>query len=155
MTTCPLQRARLLKTTYEHVDSDDDVPLGAELLYFLGKANPKQKPAANKSTRKRKTRDVEHDGSSDDEPIRSLVGLTRRKSSSSGVCLKRAKRADDEPSWAKGAKKMWSTLEHNGVVFPPPYEAHGIPLVYDGHDVKLLPQEEEVATFFAVMKDTD
>ena len=61
-------------------------------------------------------------------------------------------------SWRKakkGAKKMWSTLEHCGVVFPPAYEPHGIPLVYDGQDVKLLPHEEEVCTFFAVMKDTD
>jgi len=29
---------------------------------------------------------------------------------------------------------------------------HGIPLVYDGKEVELSPHEEEVATFFAVMK---
>ena len=138
----PLATRAPAQTTYEHVDSDDDVPLGTRIpVASSTKANPKLKSAANKSTRKRKTRDVEHDSSSGDEPIGSLVGLTGRKSSSSGLSAKkRAKRADDEPWRAKkGAKKMWSTLEHNGVVFPPPYEAHGIPLVYDGHDVKLLP----------------
>ena len=55
----------------------------------------------------------------------------------------------------KGAVIMWKTLEHNGVVFPPPYEPHGVPLTYDGKDVTLLPHEEEIAGFFAIMKDTD
>ncbi len=55
----------------------------------------------------------------------------------------------------KGAVVQWKTLEHNGVVFPPAYEPHGVPLTYDGQDIVLLPHEEEIAGFFAVMKDTD
>lgn len=28
--------------------------------------------------------------------------------------------------------KKWKTLEHNGVLFPPDYQPHGVPLIYDG-----------------------
>ena len=69
--------------------------------------------------------------------------------------VKRPKINRSEGYVKKGAVIMWKTLEHNGVVFPPPYEPHGVPLTYDGQDVKLLPHEEEIAGFFAVMKDTD
>ena len=137
-------------------DSDDDVPLSARVP---GAATEKRVNMSNrnKPAHKRKSSDTEDDNSSDDKPIGSLIDISDRKSTTAGgSAKKKTKRADHEPWRAKrGAKQMWSTLEHNGVVFPPPYQAHGIPLVYDGHDVKLLPHEEEVATFFAVMKDTD
>ena len=137
-------------------DSDDDVPLSARLPGATT-GTRKNMSNRNKPAHKRKSSDTEDDNSSDDKPIGSLVDMSDRKSTTAGgSAKKKTKRSDHEPWRAKrGAKQMWSTLEHNGVVFPPPYQAHGIPLVYDGHDVKLLPHEEEVATFFAVMKDTD
>lgn len=57
----------------------------------------------------------------------------------------------------KGDKKgqKWSTLVHHGVVFPPMYEPHGEPLVYDGEDVFLEPRSEEIATFYAAKMDTE
>ncbi|XVF03737.1 hypothetical protein REPUB_Repub05bG0019500 [Reevesia pubescens] len=58
------------------------------------------------------------------------------------------------PSSGDGQKK-WSTLVHNGVIFPPPYKPHGIKMLYDGRPVDLAPELEEVATMFAMMKDTD
>ena len=42
------------------------------------------------------------------------------------------------------AKKVWDTLEHRGVTFPPPYVPHGKKLLYDGEEVDLSPEEEEV-----------
>jgi len=48
-----------------------------------------------------------------------------------------------------GEKKKWSTLSHNGVLFPPEYEPHGIPVVYNGTDVFLEPEAEECATLYA------
>ena len=130
-------------------DSDDDLPLGARM-----QSKPKPKPSASKP--KPKKRKVESD--SDDEPIGRLIkksGGSKSKPSKprSSVARKKAKTVSRTAS-TKG-KKLWKTLEHNGVVFPPPYEPHGVPLMYDGVDVKLLPHEEEVASFFAVMKDTD
>ncbi|KAI4972791.1 hypothetical protein ZWY2020_003716 [Hordeum vulgare] len=59
-----------------------------------------------------------------------------------------------EPPGSGGGKK-WSTLEHNGVIFPPLYNPHGVKMLYNGQPVELTPDEEEVATMFAVMKDTE
>ena len=38
----------------------------------------------------------------------------------------------------------WKTLKHNGVLFPPDYEPHGIRMRYDGQPVDLNPEQEEV-----------
>ncbi|PNT62067.1 hypothetical protein BRADI_5g24917v3 [Brachypodium distachyon] len=54
-----------------------------------------------------------------------------------------------------GSGKKWSTLEHNGVMFPPPYMPHGVKMLYNGQPVDLTPEQEEVATMFAVMRDTE
>jgi hypothetical protein len=43
----------------------------------------------------------------------------------------------------------WRTMEHNGVVFPPPYKPHGVRMLYNGVPVDLSPAEEEAATFYA------
>eukprot|EP00698_Gefionella_okellyi_P026035 TRINITY_DN97_c0_g1_i1.p1 TRINITY_DN97_c0_g1~~TRINITY_DN97_c0_g1_i1.p1 ORF type:complete len:639 (+),score=174.61 TRINITY_DN97_c0_g1_i1:37-1953(+) len=46
--------------------------------------------------------------------------------------------------------KNWTTLQHNGVWFPPEYKPHGVRMLYDGKPVKLTPAQEEIATFYAV-----
>ncbi|XP_002978794.2 DNA topoisomerase 1 beta [Selaginella moellendorffii] len=51
--------------------------------------------------------------------------------------------------------QKWTTLEHNGVMFPPAYQPHGVKMLYNGEPVDLTPAQEEVATMYAVMKDTD
>lgn len=48
--------------------------------------------------------------------------------------------AKKEPTNGKGDIK-WATLEHHGVVFPPEYEPHGVPLMYDGEEVQLKPEQ--------------
>jgi DNA topoisomerase IB len=35
------------------------------------------------------------------------------------------------------------------------YEPHGVKMVYDGKPVELSPEQEEVASMFAIMKETD
>ena len=52
-------------------------------------------------------------------------------------------------------QKMWTTLEHQGVLFPPEYVPHGVKMKYDGKEVTLTPAQEEVATMYAVMLETD
>tara|TARA_B110000967_G_scaffold179372_1_gene194810 strand:- start:3174 stop:4109 length:936 start_codon:yes stop_codon:yes gene_type:complete len=137
-------------------DSDDDVPLGAR----LPKPKPAKKSKSSSKPKPAKKRKAESD--SDDTPIGSLLkdgketkdkGKKDSKRASVGGARKKAKTGSRTAS-TKG-KKMWKTLVHAGVVFPPAYEPHGVPLTYDGVDVVLLPHEEEVACFFAVMKDTD
>jgi DNA topoisomerase-1 len=47
----------------------------------------------------------------------------------------------------------WETLQHNGVIFPPPYEPlpKNVKLFYDGVPLTLSIEAEEVATFFGGM----
>ncbi|XP_049851047.1 DNA topoisomerase I, mitochondrial-like [Schistocerca gregaria] len=49
----------------------------------------------------------------------------------------------------KNPTYKWTTLQHNGVYFPPPYKPHGIPLIYDKKPVVLPPDAEEFATYFS------
>ncbi|KAJ5483928.1 DNA topoisomerase 1 [Penicillium diatomitis] len=58
----------------------------------------------------------------------------------------------EDPTKGDGTKK-WTTLEHNGVVFPPPYEPlpQNVKMKYDGVPVSLHPEAEEVAGFFGSM----
>lgn len=52
------------------------------------------------------------------------------------------------PTW------KWATLQHAGVIFHPPYEPHGIKMLYDGKPVTLSPEAEEAASYFAKWVDT-
>jgi len=53
------------------------------------------------------------------------------------------------------AGMKWETLEHNGVLFPPPYVPHGVKMLYDGKPVTLSPEAEEIATFYATCLESD
>ncbi|TYZ59442.1 hypothetical protein PybrP1_012781 [[Pythium] brassicae (nom. inval.)] len=46
---------------------------------------------------------------------------------------------------------QWRSLEHNGVMFPPAYIPHNVPLVYDGKEVALTPTQEELASAYAAI----
>ncbi|KAL3642943.1 hypothetical protein CASFOL_013758 [Castilleja foliolosa] len=54
-----------------------------------------------------------------------------------------------------GDGQKWTTLVHNGVIFPPPYKPHGVKMLYKGKPVDLTPEQEEVATMYSVMLETD
>ena len=43
-----------------------------------------------------------------------------------------------------GEGQKWTTLEHCGVIFPPPYKPHGVKMLYNGKPVDLTPEQEEV-----------
>ena len=60
------------------------------------------------------------------------------------------KNSEDEEETAK-----WKHMEHNGVLFPPEYEPHGIKIKYKGEEIELNPEQEEVATFWGQVVDTD
>ncbi|KAK3383157.1 hypothetical protein B0T24DRAFT_516332 [Lasiosphaeria ovina] len=66
--------------------------------------------------------------------------------------------AEEEYRWWDAPKKeddsiKWTTLEHNGVMFAPPYKPlpKNVKLYYDGKPVELHVEAEEVATFFGNM----
>ncbi|KAF2200199.1 hypothetical protein GQ43DRAFT_84080 [Delitschia confertaspora ATCC 74209] len=139
-------------------ESDDDVPLA------------KKKAPARKAAN-----GVKKDESDSDAPIikKKQPVKTKVKAESTAPAKKgkgkvkkeeeteqdrEAEEEEDEYRWwedpTKGdGTKKWTTLEHNGVVFPPEYEplpSH-VKLIYDGIPVTLHKDAEEVATFYGSM----
>lgn len=52
-------------------------------------------------------------------------------------------------------KKLWTTLSHNGLLFPAEYVKHNVPLIYDGNPIILDIKSEEVATLYAKYLESD
>ncbi|CAI9279853.1 unnamed protein product [Lactuca saligna] len=91
------------------------------------------------------------------------VKKVMKVTSSSSKTFKKSKKVEKKSKYSKPSKvppgsgegQKWTSLVHNGVIFPPPYKPHGVKILYKGKPVDLTPEQEEVATMFAVMLDTD
>ncbi|KAL8721576.1 MAG: hypothetical protein Q9225_001784 [Loekoesia sp. 1 TL-2023] len=160
------------KKRAKQADSDDDEPL-AKKKVKKPQANgiPKSTPKEGKATKK-----VKKEGSDSDEPLRKTPAAKKKndakavsssvKKEPKGKSVKKEETEQDQeaeeeeeeyrwwedPTKGDGTKK-WTTLEHAGVVFPPPYEPlpKNVKMLYDGKPVNLAPDAEEVATFFGSM----
>lgn len=154
-------------------ESDSDVPIERKLTAQKKKiekraekeaaisrksSTSKAKPAA---TTKKQVNGVKKEAGDDKssvkkvkaEPVSLKKGKAKVKAESEDVeDGEEEYRWWEDPTKGDGTKK-WSTLEHNGVVFPPPYEPlpKNVKLKYDGVPVTLHPEAEEVATFFGSM----
>ncbi|KAJ2907055.1 eukaryotic DNA topoisomerase I [Zalerion maritima] len=139
-------------------DSDDDVPL------------TKSRPAKRQSNgNSKKANGVKKEESDSDVPISQKVAAAKKKAAPKGKApsIKKEKseepgddedEADDENAWWNQGPNdddsvKWTTLEHNGVLFPPAYEPlpKNVKLFYDGGEVDLHPEAEEVAGFYGAM----
>lgn len=142
----------------------------------------KQQPNGVKTSAKKPANPVKKEESDDDmplvrrssakKPIKREASTTSAKKDVKKEARKDTKRAvkaktaededaeDDEeeyrwweaPDHGDGTIK-WTTLEHNGVVFPPPYEPlpKSVKMKYDGTPVIMHKDAEEVAGFFGAM----
>ncbi|KAI9437647.1 DNA topoisomerase I [Lactarius indigo] len=64
---------------------------------------------------------------------------------------------DPDQTVVSDGTQKWTTLEHNGVIFPPPYQplpSH-VKMKYNGKSVNLPLESEEVAGFYGAMLETD
>nr|XP_025887825.1 DNA topoisomerase 1 alpha isoform X1 [Solanum lycopersicum] len=123
------------KTEKKTEDDDDDVPISQRIKKAVDSASA----SASKVSYVKKATKV----------VSSSMKKTKKK-------LKKPKYSKSsklQPSSGDGQK--WTTLEHNGVIFPPPYKPHGVKMLYKGKPVDLTPEQEEVATMYAVMLDTE
>ncbi|KAJ4708159.1 DNA topoisomerase 1-like [Melia azedarach] len=128
-----------VKVKAEENDADDDhIPIAQRMK--------KSAPSDNKSVSVKATK------------------FTKSVSSSSKKIDKKSRKVMKNSKYSKSTKmlpgsgdgqKKWTTLVHNGVIFPPSYTPHGVKMLYKGKAVDLTPEQEEVATMFAVMLDTD
>ncbi|KAJ9643285.1 DNA topoisomerase 1 [Knufia peltigerae] len=132
----PIKKDTPAKKVKKEDSSDDDKPLARKVSAATFKkvkaesSTPGKKPATKaKAVKKEETADPEDDEDENDEV-----------------------KWWEDPTKGDGTNK-WETLEHNGVVFPPPYEplpGH-VKLKYDGTPIHLHLEAEEVATFFGSM----
>ncbi|XP_075508997.1 DNA topoisomerase 1-like [Primulina tabacum] len=116
-------------------DDDDHVPISQRMK--------NQNSSAKKSLYvKQVTKSVSASATKTNKKSKKVVKSTKYSISSKVL-----------PSSGEGQK--WTTLVHNGVIFPPPYKPHGVKMLHKGKPVVLTPEQEEVATMFAVMLDTE
>ncbi len=128
--------------------------------------------------KKKKKKKEESEGGIEEEPAPEGAENGGGAGEEGGEC---EEGEDDEAKWWKqqgaGDGKKWHTLIHSGVLFPPPYIPHGRPVIYDGtisspllsvslslnahcraavgDQIKLTPEQEEWATYYANYLETD
>jgi DNA topoisomerase-1 len=136
----------------EESDSEDDV-------------KPKSKRKSNGTTSVKKSNGVKAESDSD-APLTKKISAKKAKDkvkTEASPAKSKAKKDDSEEAeevyrWWDAPKKeddtvKWETLQHNGVIFPPPYEPlpKNVKLLYDGIPLTLSVEAEEVAGFFGAM----
>lgn len=138
-------------------DSDsDDTPLANLKLPAKKRAKKDGKPAKSESKRNRviatkKRPATTSKGRATKESKKKRSGASNSKNSQPT----KKQKGEEEHLWdwweakplPEGVK--WLELRHNGVLFAPAYQPHGVKMLYDGRPVTLSPQSEEVATYFS------
>ncbi|KAF7727427.1 DNA topoisomerase 1, partial [Apophysomyces ossiformis] len=170
------------RTVKEESDDDDDVPLWKKRKQAQ-KSDAKSKKETPKTKKKVKTEPMEIDiaelsgKAKRPSPLNNQVSKPQTKRGKTGDVSngketkdkKKAKKEVEEEEiykwWEEEtmikdeeggeAVARWTTLEHNGVLFPPDYVPHGVKMKYDGKFITLSPEAEEVASFFAALLETD
>lgn len=124
----------LMKSKQESVkaeskaDDDDHVPISQRI---------KKSPASTSKASTPKQNIKKSASSSSKKTIKKFKKTTKNS--------KYSKSTKVSPSSGDGQKK-WTTLSHNGVIFPPPYNPHGVKILYNGKPVDLTPAQEEVVS---------
>lgn len=110
-------------------------------------------------------------GDEETKPKRKSVIKKETKKEDSGTPKPKSKKGEEndeaeeeeakyrwwEAQQENDGEEKWQTLEHHGVIFPPPYEplpSH-VKMKYKGKEVDLPPESEEVAGFYGAMLETD
>ncbi|XP_043283648.1 DNA topoisomerase I, mitochondrial [Venturia canescens] len=160
-----------LKTEEE---SDEDIPLGARTSHIKRKVDfddddeediplsARKKPKKESKPKKKKRKH------SDDDEYDDLEEKPKKKNAkpvkSETTSPRKKKKVEEEAEvwkWWEEEKKSdgskWHFLEHKGPVFAPAYEPlpPKVKFYYNGKEMKLAPDTEEVATFYARMLDHD
>ncbi|KAI5454361.1 DNA topoisomerase 1 [Naganishia albida] len=148
--------------------SDEDVPLAKKTKKA---AAPKKAPAKKKAAEPKKGRGKakKEESDSEEKPLKkgkaapkAEVKDEKPKGRKKKSEAEQQQEEDDAYKWweaqadGDGSSK-WTTLEHNGVLFPPAYQPlpKNIRMKYDGKSVTLSEEAEEVAGFFAALLETD
>ncbi|KAK9463533.1 uncharacterized protein V1516DRAFT_661662 [Lipomyces oligophaga] len=166
----------------EESSSEDEIPLNKrvkrENLKGVAKANKVKGKAVPKLAKSKAVKIESSTPAAKPKPkqngvktngVAQKVSIKRETSNSvakpNGVKIQKLEELDEDEDetykWWEAEQNdgtvKWNTLEHKGVLFPPPYEplpAH-VKLKYDGKPVNLPLEAEEVAGFFGAMIETE
>ncbi|KAG7606163.1 DNA topoisomerase 1 beta [Arabidopsis thaliana] len=128
-------RANQATVKEDNSDGDDHVPIASRM---------KSDSSNNKSS------------SAKPSSSKMIASSSRTIAKKPNKWVKDSKYSKSSKSLPSGdGQKKWKTLQHNGVIFPPPYKRHGVKILFQGKPVDLTPEQEEVATMFAVMRETE
>jgi DNA topoisomerase-1 len=128
-----------IKTQEE--DDDDDRPISSHRFKKSADKPSTTKKIVTKVTKVNKSGSTSFKKQTKNKKTNSKQ--TKNKSKKSGSGSEYSKSTKLLPSSGDGQKK-WTTLVHNGVIFPPPYQPHGVKMLYKGKPVDLTPEQEEV-----------
>lgn len=157
-------------------ESDSDVPIERKLAAEKKKIQvkgekeetPNRKTAKPATATKKQTNGVKKEPASTKQTLKQVKAepksgqSTPAKKNGKATPVKKEEseeaEEEEEYKWWEDPTKgdgtiKWRTLEHNGVVFPPPYEPlpKNVKMKYNGIPVDLHPDAEEVAGFFGGM----
>uniref|UniRef100_A0A8D9F3T9 DNA topoisomerase I n=1 Tax=Cacopsylla melanoneura TaxID=428564 RepID=A0A8D9F3T9_9HEMI len=148
------QQKRKQEDTEE--DSDDDVPLTA-------RKKPKKEVKQEKKSKKRRKQESEEEEDDEEfyEEKKKKKSSVKNKTKTEAVTPEKKKKVKEEEGevwkWWEEKKvndgRKWTYLEHKGPIFAPPYERlpSSIKFYYNGQEMKLSQDAEEIATFYARM----
>ncbi|XP_015119304.1 DNA topoisomerase I, mitochondrial [Diachasma alloeum] len=138
------------------VDSsdEDEVPLSAR---------KKVKKESDKSKKKKKRKNDDEDDDFVEKKSKKKAAKPPKTESSTPSPRKKKKEEEEVEVWKwweekpREDGKKWTFLEHKGPVFAPDYEPlpPDVKFCYNGKEMKLSPETEEVATFYARMLNHD
>lgn len=114
----------------QKADDEDHIPIGQRMKKILSSDN---KSSVTKSAK----------------VVKGVSSTSKKINKKSKKVVKNSKYSKSTkmlPSAGDGQSK-WTTLAHNGVIFPPPYTPHGVKMLYKGKQVDLTPAQEEVLLF--------
>ncbi|VDL99885.1 unnamed protein product [Schistocephalus solidus] len=142
----PLADKFRAKRHYSDSSDEDDIPLSKNFFSF-----PQEK------RRKYENNEAKH-------RVHSQEGSQKTKTtvkSEQSTPQKKTKNEEQEHLWKwweeekKDERVKWTFLEHKGPMFAPPYEPlpSSVRFYYDGVQMRLSPEAEEVAGFYARMLD--
>ncbi|XP_076764089.1 DNA topoisomerase 1 isoform X1 [Xylocopa sonorina] len=157
-------------------ESDEDMPLSARSKYTPTSVKrrldsdeenedvplvARKKPKKSDTKTKKKARKHEDDDDDEVEEKPKKKSIRTSKGENSSPRKKKQEEEQEVWKWWEEEKKndgtKWTFLEHKGPVFAPEYEPlpPDVKFYYNGKEMKLSQDAEEVATFYARMLDHD
>ncbi|KAF9132070.1 DNA topoisomerase 1 [Mortierella sp. 14UC] len=147
--------------------SDSDAPLAkkaaSKKTSTATKTKVKTEPESSKKSKQSLTTTKKH--GKDEADDKSRVKKVKKEDQDDKGKVKKVKKEeeddDDADAWWLNQKEnedesvKWTSLQHNGVFFPPEYVPHGVKMKYDGKPITLAPPVEEIAGFFGALLFTE